>query len=35
VPQSMNAVLADVLGNFGFVVEPFGGTGSSLVTALR
>jgi hypothetical protein len=35
VQQSMNAVLADVLGNFGFVVEPFGGTGSSLVTALR
>jgi hypothetical protein len=35
VQQSMNAVLTDVLGNFGFVVEPFGGTGSSLVTALR
>ena len=35
VQQSMNAVLTDVLGNFGFVVEPFGGTGSALVTALR
>jgi hypothetical protein len=35
VQQSMNAAIADVLGNLGFVVEPFGGTGSSLVTALR
>jgi hypothetical protein len=34
VQQSMNAAVADVLGNLGFVVQPFGGTGSSLVTAL-
>jgi hypothetical protein len=34
VQQSMNAAIADVLGNLAFVVEPFGGTGSSLVTAL-
>ena len=34
VQQSMNAAIAEVLGNLGFVVEPFGGTGSSLVTAL-
>jgi hypothetical protein len=34
VQQSMNAAVADVLANLGFVVEPFGGTGSSLVTAL-
>ena len=33
--QSMNAAVADVLANLGFVVEPFGATGSSLVTALR
>jgi hypothetical protein len=30
----MNAAVADVLANLGFVVEPFGGTGTSLVTAL-
>ena len=35
VQQSMNAVVADVLGNLGFVVETVGGTGSCLVTALR
>jgi hypothetical protein len=35
VQQSMNAAVADVLANLGFVVEPFGTTGSSLVTALR
>jgi hypothetical protein len=35
VRQSMNAAIADVLWNLGFVVEPFGATGSSLVTALR
>jgi hypothetical protein len=35
VQQSMNATIADVLANLGFVVEPFGATGSSLVTALR
>jgi hypothetical protein len=33
--QAMNAAVADVLWNLGFVVEPFGETGSSLVTALR
>ena len=35
VQQSMNAAVADVLANLGFVVHPFGETGSSLVTALR
>ena len=35
VSQSMNAAIADVLANLGFVVEPFGTTGSSLVSALR
>jgi hypothetical protein len=35
VQQSMSAAIADVLWNLGFVVEPFGATGSSLVTALR
>jgi hypothetical protein len=35
VQQSMNAVVGDVLGNLGFVVETVGGTGSCLVTALR
>jgi hypothetical protein len=35
VQQSMSAAIADVLWNLGFVVEPFGETGSSLVTALR
>jgi hypothetical protein len=35
VQQSMNAAIADVLANLGFVVEPFGPAGSSLVTALR
>jgi hypothetical protein len=35
VQQSMNAAIADILANLGFVVEPFGATGSSLVTALR
>jgi hypothetical protein len=34
VRQSMNGAVADVLANLGFVVEPFGGTGTSLVTAL-
>jgi len=35
VQQSMSAVIGDVLWNLGFVVEPFGDSGSSLVTALR
>ena len=35
VQQSMSAVIGDVLWNLGFVVEPFGESGSSLVTALR
>jgi hypothetical protein len=35
VAQSMNVAVADVLWNLGLVVEPFGATGSSLVTALR
>jgi hypothetical protein len=35
VRQSMNVTIADVLANLGFVVEPFDGTGSSLVTALN
>lgn len=35
VAQSMNVAVADILANLGFVVEPFGATGSSLVTALR
>lgn len=34
VRQSMNATIADVLANLGFVVEPFDASGSSLVTAL-
>ena len=34
VQQSMNVAIADLLGNLGFVVEPVGGTGGSLVTAL-
>lgn len=35
VQQSMNVAVADILWNLGFLVEPFGATGSSLVTALR
>jgi len=35
VEQSMNVVVADLLANLGFVVEPFGASGSSVVTALR
>ena len=35
VQQSMNAAIADILANLGFVVEAFDATGSSLVTALR
>ena len=35
VQQSMNAAVAEILANLGFVVQPFGPTGSSLVTALR
>jgi hypothetical protein len=35
VQQSMNVAVADILWNLGFVVEPWGATGSSLVTALR
>ena len=35
VQQSMNAAIADVLADLGFVIEPFGAAGSSLVTALR
>ncbi len=34
VRQSMNATIADVLANLGFVVEQFDETGASLVTAL-
>jgi hypothetical protein len=34
VRQSMNATIADVLGNLGFVVEQFDESGTSLVTAL-
>ena len=35
VPQSMNVAVGDILWNLGFVVEPFGATGTTLVTALR
>jgi hypothetical protein len=35
VRQSMNVAVGDILWNMGFVVEPFGATGMSLVTALR
>jgi hypothetical protein len=35
VQQSMNVAVGDILWNLGFVVEAFGATGSSLVTALR
>jgi hypothetical protein len=35
VQQSFSAAIGDVLWNLGFVVEPFGESGSSLVTALR
>jgi hypothetical protein len=35
VQQSMNVAVADILWNMGFVVEPFGAAGTSLVTALR
>jgi hypothetical protein len=35
VQQSMNAAIADILANLGFVVESYDATGSSLVTALR
>ena len=35
VQQLMNATLADVLAEQGFVVGPYGATGCSLVTALR
>jgi hypothetical protein len=35
VQQSMNVAVADILANLGFVTEPFGATGSFLVTALR
>jgi hypothetical protein len=35
VQQTMNVAVADILWNLGFVVEPFGATGTSLVTALR
>jgi hypothetical protein len=35
VQQLMNATLADVLAQLGFVVQVFGDTGCSLVTALR
>jgi hypothetical protein len=35
VQQLMNATLADVLVQQGFVVGPYGATGCSLVTALR
>jgi len=35
VQHSMNAAIAEILVNLGFVVEPLGVTGASLVTALR
>jgi hypothetical protein len=35
VQHSMNLAVADILANLGFVVEPFGATGTCLVTALR
>ena len=35
VQQLMNATIADVLAQLGFVVEAYGATGASLVTALR
>jgi hypothetical protein len=35
VQQLMNATIADVLAQLGFVVEPYGAAGVSLVTALR
>jgi hypothetical protein len=35
VQQTMNVAVADILWNLGLVVEPFGATGTSLVTALR
>jgi hypothetical protein len=35
VQQAMNAAVADVLAQLGFVVEPYGATGGALVTALR
>lgn len=35
VQQSMSAAIGDILWNLGFVVEPFGQSGGSLVTALR
>ena len=35
VRQSMNAAIADLLANLGFVVETVGASGTSLVTALR
>jgi hypothetical protein len=35
VQQSMNIAVAEILGNLGFVIEPVGVTGGSLVTALR
>jgi hypothetical protein len=35
VQQSMSTAIGDVLWNLGFVVEPFGESGSSLVTAMR
>jgi hypothetical protein len=35
VQQLMNTTVADVLAQLGFVVEPYGTSGCSLVTALR
>jgi hypothetical protein len=35
VSQSMNVAVAEILWTLGFVVEPFGAAGTSLVTALR
>jgi hypothetical protein len=35
VQRSMNTLLADLLVQFGFVVDPFGEDGCSLVTAIR
>ena len=35
VQRSMDAAVAEILGNLGFVVEPFGAGGGTLVTALR
>jgi hypothetical protein len=35
VQEAMNTAVTEVLGQLGFVVEPYGATGGCLVTALR